>query len=80
MMKKEKMRETSLLLPVFITPEIINFMLHKARGLVCLSITQKQADQLNLLPMTSDNQNNQQTAFTVTVDAARDITFRLLCF
>ena len=56
-----------------VTPEIINFMLHKARGLVCLSITRKQADQLKLSPMISKNCNKQQTAFTVTVDAAKGI-------
>ncbi len=56
-----------------VTPETINFMLHEARGLVCLSITQKQADQLKLPLMISKNQNNQQTAFTITVDAAKGI-------
>ena len=58
----------------FVTPEIINFMLHKARGLICLSITQKQADQLKLPLMISKNCNKRQTAFTVTVDAAKGIT------
>ena len=56
-----------------ITPEIINFMLHEARGLICLSITQKKADQLQLSLMVSENQNKQQTAFTATVDAAKGI-------
>ena len=56
-----------------ITPETINFMLHKARGLVCLSITQRQADHLKMPPMVSKNCNKQQTAFTVTVDAAKGI-------
>ena len=57
----------------FVTPKILNFMLHKARGLTCLSITQKQADQLQLPLMVSKNRNKQQTAFTVTVDAAKGI-------
>ena len=56
-----------------VTPNIINFMLHEARGMICLSITQKQADQLKLPLMICENHNKQQTAFTVTVDAARGI-------
>ena len=56
-----------------VTPETINFMLHKARGLICLSIIQRQADQLQLPLMVSKNQNKQQTAFTVTADAAKGI-------
>ena len=63
-----------------VTPETINFMLHKARGLICLSITQRQADQLQLPLMVSKNQNKQQTAFTVTADAVKGIGFRVICF
>ena len=60
-----------------ITPESVNFMLHYARGLLCLTITQKQADKLKLPLMASrsmlKNENCNQTAFTVSVDALKGI-------
>ncbi len=59
----------------FATPEIVNFMAKKGRGLICLAITQEKANQLNLKPI--DPENNpvpQYTAFTVSIDAIRGIT------
>lgn len=61
----------------FITPESVNFMLHHARGLLCLTITQRQADRLKLPFMASRSMqkigDHSQTAFTVSVDAAKGI-------
>lgn len=53
-----------------VTPEIINFMATHGRGLICLALTPERADQLDLRPMTSLNTEAQETAFTVSVDAA----------
>lgn len=50
------------------TPEVINFMITKARGLVCAPITQERAEQLDLPPMVSHNTDYHGTAFTVSVD------------
>ncbi|MDI4645431.1 bifunctional 3,4-dihydroxy-2-butanone-4-phosphate synthase/GTP cyclohydrolase II [Cohnella hashimotonis] len=50
------------------TPEVINFMITKARGLVCAPITQERAEQLELPPMVSHNTDYHGTAFTVSVD------------
>lgn len=50
------------------TPEIINFMITEARGLVCVPITQERADQLDLPPMVTHNTDYHGTAFTVSVD------------
>jgi len=57
-----------------ITPEIINFMATHARGLICSPITSQRAEELQLPPMAHRNTESQQTAFTVSVDAAEGIT------
>ncbi len=54
-----------------ITPEVINFMTKEARGLICLSMTEERAKQLNLHQMVDHNTEELQTAFTVSIDAAR---------
>ncbi len=53
-----------------ITPEIINFMATQGRGLICLTLTSQKTKQLNLHQMVSENTEGQQTAFTVSIDAA----------
>ena len=37
------------------TPEAINFMAKYGRGLICLTLTEKMADGLELPPMVDDN-------------------------
>lgn len=51
-----------------VSPEIINFMITEARGLVCTPITEERAAKLNLPPMVEHNTDNHHTAFTVSVD------------
>jgi 3,4-dihydroxy 2-butanone 4-phosphate synthase/GTP cyclohydrolase II len=51
------------------TPDIINFMLKHARGLICLSLTNETCDRLHLHPQTEFNTAQLGTAFTVTIDA-----------
>ena len=60
----------------FITPEAINFMTKEARGLVCVSITEEQAKKLSLPLMVKeeDNFSPHQTAFTVSVEAAKGVS------
>ncbi len=53
----------------FATPEMINFMAVKARGLICLAITGERLDRLDLPLMVYHNTDSQQTAFTVSIDA-----------
>ncbi|MCL6459749.1 MAG: 3,4-dihydroxy-2-butanone-4-phosphate synthase, partial [Gorillibacterium sp.] len=50
------------------TPEVINFMIREARGLVCTPITEERARELNLRPMVEKNTDFHGTAFTVSVD------------
>jgi 3,4-dihydroxy 2-butanone 4-phosphate synthase / GTP cyclohydrolase II len=52
-----------------ITPEAINFMATRARGLICMAITGERADALELNPMVSRNTSRGGTAFTVSADA-----------
>ena len=56
------------------TPESINFMVTHARGLVCAPITTERAQQLGLQRMVLRNRESQKTDFTVSVDAAAEIT------
>jgi 3,4-dihydroxy 2-butanone 4-phosphate synthase/GTP cyclohydrolase II len=56
------------------TPDIVNFMVKHARGLICVPMTKERADSLGLHPQTSDNSALHGTAFTVSVDAAAGVT------
>ncbi|MBD2580269.1 bifunctional 3,4-dihydroxy-2-butanone-4-phosphate synthase/GTP cyclohydrolase II [Oscillatoria sp. FACHB-1406] len=54
----------------FATPDTINFMAVEARGLICLAMTGERLDQLDLPLMVAKNTDSNQTAFTVSIDAA----------
>ncbi|MBI4745256.1 MAG: bifunctional 3,4-dihydroxy-2-butanone-4-phosphate synthase/GTP cyclohydrolase II [Deltaproteobacteria bacterium] len=56
------------------TPEAINFMAKHGRGLICLTLTEEKADQLQLPPMVSDNTSPFCTAFTVSIEARHGVT------
>mgnify|MGYP000875685774 FL=1 len=49
-------------------PEAINFMATHAKGLICMPITGKRLDELEIHDMVTENTDNHETAFTVTVD------------
>ena len=51
------------------TPEQINFMAKEARGLICLAIEGDRLDALDLPLMVDRNTDENQTAFTVSIDA-----------
>ena len=57
-----------------ITAKKINFMARYGRGLICLALTGKQAKKLNLSLMSPVNKSRNQTAFTVSIEAAEGIT------
>lgn len=56
------------------TPEAVNFMARLGRGLICLTVTEEDADRLGLPPMVDDNTSAYTTAFTVSIDSALGIT------
>jgi 3,4-dihydroxy 2-butanone 4-phosphate synthase/GTP cyclohydrolase II len=53
-----------------VTPEMINFMIRKAGGLICLALTSERADALDLTPMSETNLDDYRTAYTVSIDAS----------
>ena len=57
-----------------VTPEAINFMTKYGRGLVCLSMTGKKIDSLNLPLMVDNNTSQFQTGFTVSIEARCGVT------
>jgi 3,4-dihydroxy 2-butanone 4-phosphate synthase/GTP cyclohydrolase II len=57
-----------------VTPAAVNFMATHGRGLICLSLTEERIRQLNLPLMVHDNTSPYQTAFTVSIEAARGVT------
>lgn len=57
-----------------VTPQAINFMAREGRGLVCLTLTEEQVRRLSLPLMVSDSGSPRQTAFTVSIEAARGVT------
>jgi 3,4-dihydroxy 2-butanone 4-phosphate synthase/GTP cyclohydrolase II len=49
---------------------MINFMIKKAGGLICLALTGERVDALGLAPMSEANLDDYRTAYTVSVDAS----------
>ena len=57
-----------------VTPEIINFMASKGKGLICLPMSTNLCEKYDLQMMTSNNKAANRTAFTVSIEAANGIT------
>ncbi|MHB1534233.1 MAG: bifunctional 3,4-dihydroxy-2-butanone-4-phosphate synthase/GTP cyclohydrolase II [Acidimicrobiales bacterium] len=58
----------------FATPACMAFFVRHTSGLICASITNQRADELDLPLMVHRNTENQRTAFTVTVDSLHGTT------
>ncbi len=58
----------------FCTPEMVNFMAAKARGLICVSVSRQRAEELELTPMVQNNTALHSTKFTVSVDYVHGTT------
>jgi len=72
---EQRENEGDLIVPANkITSHLINFMAKHGRGLICLTLDQKQADKLNLSLMSSQNISRSQTAFTASIDAKKGIS------
>src|SRR5437773_8802892 len=57
-----------------VTPQAVNFMAKHARGLICLALTPERVGELQLPPQAHENTAAFGTAFTVSIDARKDIT------
>lgn len=58
----------------FVTAEAINFMATHGRGLICLTLTEEKCHQLDLPLMVSANRAPLGTNFTLSIEAASDVT------
>jgi 3,4-dihydroxy 2-butanone 4-phosphate synthase / GTP cyclohydrolase II len=57
-----------------VTPQAVNFMARHARGLICLALTPKRVEELHLPQQAVENTATFGTAFTVSIDARKDIS------
>ncbi len=57
-----------------VTAQAVNFMAKHARGLICLALTPERVEALQLPPQAVENTATFGTAFTVSIDARKDIT------
>ena len=72
---EDRENEGDLVIPAqFATPDAINFMARHARGLICLALTGRRVEQLNLPLMAQANGTRHQTAFTVSIEAREGVT------
>ncbi|HSL87704.1 MAG TPA: bifunctional 3,4-dihydroxy-2-butanone-4-phosphate synthase/GTP cyclohydrolase II, partial [Ignavibacteriaceae bacterium] len=58
----------------YVTPDIVNFMVTHGRGMLCVALSGKRIDELNLPLMVDSNSALHGTQFTVTVDAIEGTT------
>ncbi|MGM0427017.1 MAG: bifunctional 3,4-dihydroxy-2-butanone-4-phosphate synthase/GTP cyclohydrolase II [Thermodesulfobacteriota bacterium] len=57
-----------------VTPEAINFMAKYGRGLICLALGPEIVENLKLSQMVEENRSSFQTAFTVSIEAAKGVS------
>lgn len=63
-----------------ITPEAVNFITREARGMLCVTITEERAQELDLEMMVQKNTSTHQTPFTVTIDYIHGTTTCISAF
>ncbi len=57
-----------------VTPEAIAFMVRYTSGVICMPVAGERLDELQIPLMVAANTDHQHTAFTVSIDARRDVT------
>lgn len=57
-----------------LTNEQMALMIRECSGIVCLCLTDAQADKLELPPMVVNNNSANQTAFTISIEAKQGVT------
>lgn len=72
---EDRENEGDLIIPAqMATPDAINFMATHGRGLICLALDSKRIRSLDLAPMSRNNRESMQTAFTVSIEAREGVT------
>jgi len=71
----DRENEGDLIIPAQkVTPEAINFMAKFGRGLICLALTKKRINELELPLMNPLNKKNDLTAFTISIEAKEGVS------
>ncbi|MCC6476357.1 GTP cyclohydrolase II [bacterium] len=65
---------------VAVTPESVNFMATHGRGMICVSLMEERAEELNLRPQVTQNTAKLGTAFTESVDYLHGTTTGISAF
>jgi len=72
---EDRENEGDLIIPAqMATPAAINFMATYGRGLICLALDKARVDTLGLEPMSRNNKESMQTAFTISIEAKDGVT------
>ena len=67
---EDRENEGDVIVPAqYASPEVINFLISKCKGVVCLALTREKAEKLGLSEMVSHNTDPKGTAFTQSIDA-----------
>ena len=61
-------------------PETINFMAKEGRGLICVSLSEGRAEDLDLEIIENKNSGLHKTNFTISVDSKEDVTTGISAF
>ena len=62
------------------TPETINFMAKEGRGLICVSLSERRAEDLDLEIIDNKNSGLHKTNFTISVDSKENVTTGISAF
>ena len=72
---EDRENEGDLIIPAqMATPDAVNFMATHGRGLICLTLDRERVETLGLEPMSRNNQESMQTAFTTSIEAKEGVT------
>lgn len=78
---EDRENEGDLVIPAqMATPDAINFMAKFGRGLICLTLTQRRAEELRLEAMVQNNGSRNRTAFTQSIEAREGISTGISAF
>ena len=72
---EDRENEGDLIIPAQkVDDKAINFMATHGRGLICLTLTEKRVQELNLPLMSQNNDARDTTAFTISIEAKEGVT------
>ena len=72
---EDRENEGDLIIPAQkVDDQAINFMATHGRGLICLTLTEKRVQELNLPLMSQNNDTRDTTAFTISIEAKEGVT------